>query len=146
MTADARTGETRVRALIERRARAIRERDLDGATAAYVPDVQVFDALPPLRYRGRKETRARSEAWLSAYEGPIGYEIRDLEVAAAGGAAFAHYLYRVTGTTKDGAEVDMWVRATLGLRRVDDEWRIAHEHHSVPFDGETGEAALDLEP
>ena len=60
--------------------------------------------------------------------------------------AFGHYLYRVTGTTREGGEVDMWVRATLGLRRIDGEWRITHEHHSVPFDAETGGAALDLEP
>lgn len=145
MTADV-TTEDRVRALIERRARAIREGDVDAATADHAPDVRLFDALPPLRYVGRDTARGRTEAWLSAYEGPIGYEIRDLEVAADGGVAFGHYLYRVTGTMKDGGEVDMWVRATIGLRRMDGDWKVTHEHHSVPFDAETGGAALDLEP
>ena len=70
MTADVTTEETRVRALIERRARAIRERDLEGATADHAPDVRLFDALPPLRYVGRRTARQRTEAWLSAYGGP----------------------------------------------------------------------------
>jgi ketosteroid isomerase-like protein len=40
----------------------------------------------------------------------------------------------------------MWVRATLGLRRQRDDWKIVHEHDSEPFDMQTFEAPLDLEP
>jgi ketosteroid isomerase-like protein len=40
----------------------------------------------------------------------------------------------------------MWVRATLGLRRQGDDWKIVHEHDSDPFDMRTFEALLDLEP
>jgi ketosteroid isomerase-like protein len=27
---------------------------------------------------------------------------------------------------------DLLFRLTIGLRKVDGDWRIAHEHHSVP--------------
>lgn len=40
----------------------------------------------------------------------------------------------------------MWVRATLGYRRIDGAWRIVHDHESVPFDPGTGRALIDLEP
>lgn len=43
-------------------------------------------------------------------------------------------------------DVSMWVRATLGLRRSDGEWRIAHDHESVPWDPETGQGRVDLRP
>ena len=60
--------------------------------------------------------------------------------------AVAHYLYRVSGTLKDGTEVNMWVRCTLGLQKLDGKWRIVHEHDSVPFDPQTGRAVLDAQP
>jgi PhnB protein len=39
------------------------------------------------------------------------------------------------------------VRETLGLRKIDGIWKIAHQHHSVPFymDG-SNRAAVDLKP
>jgi ketosteroid isomerase-like protein len=41
----------------------------------------------------------------------------------------------------------MWYRVTLGLRRIDEQWLIVHEHTSVPFymDG-SFRAAVDLAP
>ncbi|MGH3157151.1 MAG: nuclear transport factor 2 family protein, partial [Streptosporangiaceae bacterium] len=41
----------------------------------------------------------------------------------------------------------LWYRSTLGLRRLDGEWRIVHEHTSTPFymDGSL-RAATDLRP
>jgi len=44
-------------------------------------------------------------------------------------------------------QFSFWFRSTLGLRRLDGEWRIVHEHTSTPFhmDG-SGRAATDLQP
>ena len=39
-----------------------------------------------------------------------------------------------------------WLRWTLGFRKIDGRWRVAHEHVSVPFDMESGKAMLDLKP
>jgi PhnB protein len=43
--------------------------------------------------------------------------------------------------------MDIWIRATVCLRRIEGEWKIAHEHTSVPFymDG-SARAAVDLKP
>jgi ketosteroid isomerase-like protein len=38
------------------------------------------------------------------------------------------------------------VRATLGLRRIEGDWRIVHDHESVPWDPETGKGSTGLEP
>lgn len=40
----------------------------------------------------------------------------------------------------------MWVRATLGCRRVDGRWLIVHDHESLPFDPATGSAIIDQAP
>lgn len=141
------TGSTqRVRQLVLRRARAVLDRDVAAATDANAADVVTFDVLPPLRTVGARGVRERTEDWFGAYsEGP-GYEVRDLEVVAGDDVAFAYYLYRVSGTLGTGGVVAMWVRATLGLRKIGGEWRIVHEHDSVPFDPESGRALVDLEP
>jgi PhnB protein len=61
--------------------------------------------------------------------------------------AFCTSLNRMRGTKTDGEQVDLWYRHTLGLRKVEGRWQIAHEHESVPFymDG-SFEAAVDLAP
>lgn len=138
--------EAQIRALIEERVRAVHAKDLDAVVSHHAADVLSFDVLGPLRYRGSAAIRERAAEWFSAYDGPIGYEVRDLSVTAGADAAFCHYLYRVSGTMTDGTAVEMWVRATVCLRKVEGRWTIAHEHQSVPFDPKSGRALLDLEP
>ena len=148
MTTTPRTNrdERQIRAMIEDRVRAVRAKDVEALVAVCTPLVVVFDALPPLVRTGVDALRDRLEEWFGWYDGPIAYEVRDVQITTAGGAAFAHFLYRVTGTMKDGAQVDMWLRTTIGLEKIDAAWMIAHEHVSVPFDTESGQAALDLTP
>ena len=140
------TDEADIRRIIEERVEAVREKQLVELLSHHAPDVLSFDVLDPLQNTGSNEIRGRAEKWLSAYQGPIGYEVRDLSVTSGDTVAFCHYLYRVSGTLKDGGEVDMWVRATICLCKIEGEWIIVHEHQSVPFDVETGKASLDLKP
>lgn len=138
--------EARIRELIEERVRTIRAKDVDALMSNHAPDVVMFDALDPLRYVGAEAVRERAGQWLSWYQGPVGYEVRDLSVKAGDETAFCHYLYRVSGTMKNGSEVDMWVRSTICFRKTDGAWVVAHEHTSVPFDAESGKASVDLKP
>jgi uncharacterized protein (TIGR02246 family) len=140
------TNEAQIRALLEERVRAIHEKDVETLVSAVLPDIVSFDALPPLQRIGAEAVRARAAEWLGWYDGPVGYDIRDLRITTGDDTAFALYLYRVTGTMTNGSKVDMWVRSTLGLQKRDGRWMIAHEHTSVPFDAESGQAALDLAP
>ena len=100
----------------------------------------------PLRSTGSDAVRKRLAEWFSSFRGPIGYEVRDLAIAAADDVAFCHGLKRVRAITKTGQRLDMWWRATICYRKVDGAWRVTHEHASVPFDVASGRASLDLEP
>lgn len=135
-----------IRDLIEAQANAIRNKDADRVMAPCAPDMLSFDVVPPLAINGAGAVRERLERWFAAYDGPIGTECRNTVVETAGDVAFAHFLQRFTGTMTNGATVDMWVRVTMGLRRVDGAWRILHEHMSDPFDPETGQGRTDLKP
>jgi uncharacterized protein (TIGR02246 family) len=148
MMADARTtDEAQIRALAESCVKAVRAKDVDAVVSFCDPDLLLFDLPPPLEYRGIDAYRKSLQEWFSTFEGPVGFEVRDVQITASEGVAFGHSFNRITGRRTNGEETDVWVRATTGWRKVDGRWRVVHEHVSVPFymDG-SGKAAVDLQP
>jgi PhnB protein len=137
--------EVQIRALIDDWAEAVRTKDVSGVIGHYAADSVTFDLAPPLISTGANATGL--QAWFSTWQGPLGYEIRDLNVTAGDDAAFCHCLNRLSGTKTDGEKVDVWFRQTLCFRKFGGEWRIVHQHESVPFymDG-SYRAAVDLKP
>jgi ketosteroid isomerase-like protein len=74
------------------------------------------------------------------------YEIRDLAITVGDHVAFGHSLNRISGTLKNGSRTALWVRWTAGFRKIDSNWLIAHDQVAVPFDFESGNVLLSLEP
>lgn len=140
--------EAAIRAVIEERAAALRDKDARRAVATLADEIVAFELAPPLALG---PAQARDEAalagWLDGWEGPVGIEIRDLHVAASGDVGWSRSLNRLHGRLKGGRPVDMWMRSTLGFRKVGGAWKIAHGHSSLPFlmDG-SYRAALELRP
>jgi ketosteroid isomerase-like protein len=113
----------------------------------YAPDLLLFDLAPPLQYRGAAVHRKNLEEWFLTFGGPVGYEIRDLNITAGDDVAFCHSLNRISGARTDGTETDVWVRATVCVRKIGGKWTITHEHVSVPFEMRPPfKALLDLKP
>jgi ketosteroid isomerase-like protein len=140
------SGEAAIIAILDARARALRAGDLDGMMANVAEDVVMFDVVEPLARHGKAESRARAAEWLASYDGPIEWEQRDLRMTVDRSVAFSHALSRVRGRLKSGGQVDMWFRTTLGFRMVAGQWRITHDHGSVPFEPSSGKALLALQP
>jgi ketosteroid isomerase-like protein len=142
------TDEIQVRELIDRWVRAVRAKDVDALMLSYEPDVLLYDLAPPLLYRGANGYRKSWQEWFAPFQGAIGYEIHDLSVSVSDNVAFSTSINRISGTkTGEEGQFDVWIRATVGYRRQDSQWLIAHEHFSVPFymDG-SFKAAIDLKP
>lgn len=135
-----------IRALIENMADATRAKNVDALLVHYAPDILAFDVVNPLRYKGLDALRKRATEWFSSFQGPIDYEIRDLNIVAGDAAAFCHSLNHVIGTNTDGRKLDMWWRATLGFHKLNGKWLVTHVHGSVPFEAGSGKASLDLKP
>jgi ketosteroid isomerase-like protein len=138
--------QSEVKTLLDGRGEAVWTKDLDRLLSFYSPDIVYFDLVPGLRYTGSTALRARFTEWFEAFDGPIGQELRDLDVSASGELAVAHMLIRASGTLRSGQEVGYWVRATSSFRRSNDGWLIAHEHVSLPVDFASRRAAVDLVP
>jgi ketosteroid isomerase-like protein len=107
----------------------------------------VASLAPPLRRVGAASLREAMTGWFATFDGPIGYEMRDVDVSVGDDVAFCHGLGHLTGQRTDGHKTDVWTRVTVCLRRIDGRWLVAHEHSSVPFymDGSL-RAAVDLQP
>ena len=136
------TDETQIRQQIDGLVNAVRNKDLDRAMSFYSPDVVSFDLEPPLQYLHTK----RWKQTFAAFEGPLGYDIRDLSITTGNDVAFAHSLNHSRGTLKSGARSDVWVRWTACFRKLNGTWLIVHDHVSVPVAPATGKAAMDLKP
>ena len=122
--------------------------DKDAATfaAQFATNATVFNLAPPLVHHGI-DLREK-QAWFDSWATPIKIEPRDLKVTVSGDFAFCHGFLHMSGTKK-GAEgsISFWMRETLCLQRDGGQWRIVHEHTSVPFymDGSL-RPAFDLNP
>jgi ketosteroid isomerase-like protein len=135
----------KIREVVDDWAHALRNKDAHGVLSHYAPAVVHFSLAPPLLSAASNAEGLNS--WFTTWEGPIGYEIRDLSLTVGDHVAFTHSLNRMRGTKTDGSKADLWFRHTLCFRKIGGEWKIAHEHESVPFymDG-TDKAAIDLKP
>jgi ketosteroid isomerase-like protein len=138
--------QSEIRALLADQSEAMRVKDIDRLMSFYSPDVVYFDTVPPLQYAGAAALRGRFLQWFDTWKGPIGMEVRSLDILASGDVAVAHWLNRASGTLKDGREVGSWVRATSCCQRSAHKWLITHEHVSWPVDPKSGSAAKDLVP
>jgi ketosteroid isomerase-like protein len=144
---DKATEEAQIRERLDGWINALRAKDLEGVMSNYASDTVLFDLAPPLQYRGIGETRRNWEEWFPTFRGPVGYEISELQITPSDDLAFCHSLNHIHGTRNDGEHSDVWIRATLGLRKLNGRWLITHEHYSVHFYMEAPyKASLDLKP
>lgn len=140
------TAEAEVRARLDQWAKALRAKDIDAIMSHHAPDILSFDCHSQLQLKGAEAYRKHLEACLPCMQGPMLFEIHDLDIRSQDDLAFCHYLARCGATGADGEEHVSWLRATACLRKTHGEWTIVHEHLSAPFDPESGKAMLGLEP
>ena len=120
-----------VRVLIDRWAAAVHSGDLNVVLADHADDIVMFDVPPP--EDGVRGVEAYEETWPQFFEWQISgatFEIVSLEITAGTDVAYAYGLLRC-GTPAELAErPDKRLRLTVGLRKENGRWIVAHEHHS----------------
>jgi uncharacterized protein (TIGR02246 family) len=126
--------QEQIQTLIENWAEAVHAGDLDVVLADHASDIVMFDVPPP--YDGVRGIDAYRETWPPFFEWQAkgaSFEIVSLDVTAGEDVAYAHALLRC-GMPKELAEnPENRLRLTLGLRKEQGRWVVAHEHHSYPL-------------
>jgi len=140
------TEEAEIQALVNDRLVAIRLKNVNQLLFGYIPGILSFDVVGPLQYSGTEAIKMRMEEWFSTFKGNIGLEISDLHITAGKDVAFQYCLNHVSATKITGEMLDMWWRETIGYQKIDGNWVITHQHSSVPFDVNSGQASIHLQP
>ena len=134
MIQQAGTAEGQIKAVIEAWAAAVRRHDLSGILAHHEPDIVMFDVPPPLQSRGMDEYRKTWDLFFRYHQPSQAFDIEELAITAGEDVAFAVAIMRCGSATFSGppGEGGFLFRLTIGLRNIDGDWGIVHEHHSVP--------------
>ncbi|UUN27061.1 SgcJ/EcaC family oxidoreductase [Streptomyces sp. FIT100] len=120
-----------IRTLIEQWAAAVHRGDMDAVLTGHTDDIVMFDVPPPHDgVRGIDAYRASWPPFFAYQRQGASFEIVSLDVTAGDTVAYAHALLRC-GTPEELAEhPESRLRLTVGLRKEQDRWVVAHEHHS----------------
>jgi len=137
-----------VRALLDRYALAVHDKDAEAFASLYATDVQVFDAWGRWVYQGRDAWFEMARSWFGSVPRDERIEAiaGDVAVLLEGGFAMARGFMVYRAVSLDGAELrSMTNRFTWVLRKSGENWQVIHEHTSVPLDFHT-KAMLRSDP
>jgi ketosteroid isomerase-like protein len=128
------TSESHIKALLEAWADAVRRHDVPAILAYHEPDMVMFDLPPPLQCRGIKAYEQTWDLFFRYNKPGTAFEFQELAVTAGQDVAFAVAIMHCgPGASPNPKDKDGFLfRLTVGLRKVGGDWRITHEHHSVP--------------
>jgi uncharacterized protein (TIGR02246 family) len=125
--------EAEIRDLIERWAKAVRKQDIEGVLADHSKDMLMFNVPPPVVVQGiyaYRETWPEFFKWQREADGS--FEIVSLNITAGDQVAFAIGVLRCGSKAELTKDSTPRLRLTVGLRKENGRWQIAHEHHSFP--------------
>jgi ketosteroid isomerase-like protein len=119
---------------VENWASAVRNRDLPAILRNHSPDILMFDVPPPFQSKGIDAYKKTWDLFFAWAREPAAFDIREMHVTAGSDVAFVAAAMRCTEREASGEDVELDFRLTIGLRKVEGQWVIVHEHHSVPAD------------
>jgi uncharacterized protein (TIGR02246 family) len=126
--------KTEIRNLIEGWARAVRAKDIEGVLAHHAEDMVMFDVPPPVIVKGLdayRKTWPEFFQWQRQADGS--FDIVSLDITAGEEVAFAMAVLSCGSKEELKKDNTPRLRLTVGLRKEEGRWQIAHEHHSFPL-------------
>ena len=127
------TDEQAIRHVFTGWVEAIQSKNLEGVVANHDPGIVMFDVPPPYNgIRGIDDYRAAWPPFFDFIANGAEFTLLELDVIAGADVAFTYALLRCGTEEMFDKDPDNRLRVTMGLRKVDGRWVIAHEHHSFP--------------
>jgi ketosteroid isomerase-like protein len=124
--------EAEIRDMIERWAKAVRSGKLEEIVANHSGDILMFDLPEPPQSKGIDAYKKSWDQFFHWFKDSGVFDLSDLKVTAGDEVAFATSMIPCRGTEDDGSDVELGVRLTVGLQKLNGRWIITHEHHSEP--------------
>ncbi len=128
-------------------ANAVARQDMEQIMAFYADELIAYDAVAQLQFSTKSAYRTH---WQKCMEfcpgGHSKFELRDLTIRQNDQLAFSHALVYCEGSNEKGETQGCWMRLTQGWQQQQGQWRIVHDHFSVPFDMVSGAVLFELTP
>jgi ketosteroid isomerase-like protein len=124
--------EVAIRKQIESWAAAVRRKDLNAILANHSSNILMFDVPPPLESKGLEAYKRTWDLFFSWAHDPVVFNIREMSVTAGDDVAFVTALMCCAGIEVNGDDIELAFRLTIGLRKINNQWIVLHEHHSIP--------------
>jgi len=138
--------ENEIKAIIEKRVLAIKDRNVERKLVNFSKDVISYDVVGQLKYVGAEAIKNRLNEWLSTLDQIINFEITDVKINSTLEIAYCSSLNHINANTVSGNNLDMFWRETTCFKKMQGIWKITHVHSSVPFNAENGMASTGLKP
>ena len=123
--------ETQIRQLVEDWASAVRKKDIQKILANHSKDIVMFDVPPPFLSTGIDEYRKTWELFF-AFTKQGAFDIETLNIFADEKIAFCFATMKCSDKSETPDFVELPFRLTMGFKKINDQWIIIHEHHSIP--------------
>ena len=123
--------ELQIKTLIENWAAAVRNKDIDAILAHHSEDIVMYDVPFPFQSIGIEAYRTTWDLYFK-YTRPGVFDIQELHIIADEKVAFCYATMKCADKSDTADFVDLLFRLTIGLKKINDQWTILHEHHSVP--------------
>lgn len=123
--------EIQIRQLVEDWAKAVRKKDIDKISAHHSDDIVMYDVPKPFQSIGIDAYRKTWELFF-AFTKPGVFDIQTLNIVADENVAFCFATMKCCDKSDTPDFVDLPFRLTIGLKKINNQWTIIHEHHSIP--------------
>jgi uncharacterized protein (TIGR02246 family) len=123
--------ETEIRQLVENWAKAVRNKDMGTILAHHAEDIIMFDVPEPFQSIGIDAYRKTWDIFFK-YTRPGVFDIQQLKIVADENIAFCIATMKCSDKSDGGDFTPLDFRLTIGLKKINNQWVIIHEHHSTP--------------
>lgn len=124
--------ETEIKNLIENWAKAVNDKNMDAILANHSDDFVMYDVPEPFQSVG---IDAYKHTWnyFFNWNKDLGFfKIQNLHITAGNNVAFCFSAMKCRGYDEKGEVEELDFRLTVGLKKINNQWTIVHEHHSIP--------------
>jgi uncharacterized protein (TIGR02246 family) len=123
--------EMQIRQLVENWANAVRNKDMQTILAHHADDLVMYDVPKPFQSVGIDAYRKTWDTFF-AYTKLGVFDIQELHIVADENVAFCFATMKCADKSKGEEFGELDFRLTIGLTKMNNQWTIIHEHHSIP--------------
>ena len=123
--------EPLIKQLIENWAKAVRNRDMEKILAHHADDIIMFDVPEPFQSIGIDAYKKTWDIFFRYTELGV-FDIEQLKIVADENVALCIATMKCADKSAGRDFMPLAFRLTIGLKKINEQWTIIHEHHSIP--------------